>query len=1019
MSRTYLTRFLFLLVLLSILNKTDATNIDTLRFDSFNLSIKKKIQAEKYQEAFEETKKLYEYGIESKSEDWIAYSVIISAQLYTIHFIHLKDSSIYNLRVRFDSLIDSIFNSDYKNLSMRSFDALDTYYGTLWTISDHKRSLQLLHYKKQLIDYIGIENVKLRTDLLNDFGVTYGKLGQYDKKLTYHKKALEVLDKNKIGLTEERIHAYNSLASVYFNSDEYERAGIYLKKIISQIEHDSSKIYDYMLPMLYANIGICLMDFNKEEAKQYLEKTKSIYEETNEKSPTALNWIYTALGDMSYALNDSTSIQYFEIARKHIQKFKSYEYQKVSLQLKTTLSKAKFRNKYNEGIEEVKRLISYAEENKIEQFTYQSNPFRTISYFFFLLEEYDSCLYYGFQSLYHLGIQNLDSYNNFKQIIDHESYHKQIVLQAKANYKLWLKRQDTSYFIEAKKWCELALEHLNHLRRSHYYLRTKLFDYNLSYSVHELGILLEMEDPDSLERKNWQDAFQFFESSKAFVLGQALNDKRVKHVGKIPDSILNLESSLRKKSGHIQTSIRKAKSQNDSTNLLKLKKEYHQSQFDLDSLMELMRESYPDYYELTRLYKSIAFDSIRTKVLKKNTALISYFLGKDRLYVFSSTVSKTRLDTITYDDLAKSRIKQFYQLLSNPESSDKQTYNSIWLYKHIAHQVYNDLFPSGTQELIADAEKLIIIPDGILNYIPFEALLVDTSRKNKNITDFKNLSYLLYEYEVSYAYSATLLNQQLKKKPKELSYLGIAPHYNTKQMKHLETLSPFRNFRESPIPLVGNLEEVEQSAKILDGEFLKGEEANEEHFKQKVNNFNVLHFAMHGLMDETRPMNSQLLFSTSADSVDDGSLFAYELYGLPMNADLVVMSACNSANGKLEKGEGIMSMARAFSYEACPSVVSSLWLVDDYSAKDIIIQFFKEINEGKSKSEALREAKLHYLSSSSPERCHPFYWSNMILLGNDKPLVKKNNWIYIITSLVVLIIISSIIIKNRKSTIPN
>ena len=140
-----------------------------------------------------------------------------------------------------------------------------------------------------------------------------------------------------------------------------------------------------------------------------------------------------------------------------------------------------------------------------------------------------------------------------------------------------------------------------------------------------------------------------------------------------------------------------------------------------------------------------------------------------------------------------------------------------------------------------------------------------------------------------------------------------------------------------------------------------------------------MHLATHACINEQDPMLSKIYFS-------DDYLTYYDLNNLELNADLAVLSACNTGNGKLEKGEGVMSIAKGFIQAGVPSVVTSLWSVDDCATSDIMIHFYKYLKEGQVKDEALRNAKLEYLQTADKAHAHPFYWGAFVQFGNTNSL---------------------------------
>ncbi len=136
----------------------------------------------------------------------------------------------------------------------------------------------------------------------------------------------------------------------------------------------------------------------------------------------------------------------------------------------------------------------------------------------------------------------------------------------------------------------------------------------------------------------------------------------------------------------------------------------------------------------------------------------------------------------------------------------------------------------------------------------------------------------------------------------------------------------------------------------------------------------------------------------------DGDLTSSEIYVSNSEANLAVLSACNTGFGKLEKGEGVMSMARAFHFSGVPSVIMSLWKVPDKETKEIMVSFYKHLKKGETKSVALRNAKIDYLVSVDDKNLkHPYFWSGFILNGNTDALMPaKNNYYYFISGILVI-----------------
>ena len=249
------------------------------------------------------------------------------------------------------------------------------------------------------------------------------------------------------------------------------------------------------------------------------------------------------------------------------------------------------------------------------------------------------------------------------------------------------------------------------------------------------------------------------------------------------------------------------------------------------------------------------------------------------------------------------------------------------------------------------------------------------------------LDYLLKKYSVSYTPSATLLNRKSDNKTSlsQLSCLALAPDYKKDGLA--EDVSEYDSRPTGVRPILGAQEELKMIKQYVKGKFLTGNNASEEQFKLQAGKYNILHLAAHGIADHQNPSRSHIIFSSNTDTLDDDTLFAYEVYNLALNAEMVVLSACQTASGKLILGEGLMSLARAFRFAGCQSIVSSLWNADDKSTAAIMNNYYKELNSGQDREVALQKAKLDFLNEADALKSHPAFWAAFVLIGDAKPLV--------------------------------
>jgi len=278
---------------------------------------------------------------------------------------------------------------------------------------------------------------------------------------------------------------------------------------------------------------------------------------------------------------------------------------------------------------------------------------------------------------------------------------------------------------------------------------------------------------------------------------------------------------------------------------------------------------------------------------------------------------------------------------------------------------YEQLSDSLRQWLLgADPVKITtLIPDNFLNYVPFESLY-----------DAKSDRLLIETHTVSYAYSLPiwLLNRQASYPSlNAVRMTAFSPTYRGEYVMHeRQQLHELRYAREEALRV----------AALFGGDRFVADDATKQAFLARLADYDVFHFAMHSFFYEDDFNQSCLVFS----GVE--KLYFSELYALHIPARMVVLSACNTGNGRLVKGEGVMSLSRAFTYAGVASTVVSLWQAPDKETAEIMTLFYEGIAEGLSKSSALARAKRVFIENN-PMKRHPFFWAGFVVNGDDSPLV--------------------------------
>lgn len=496
------------------------------------------------------------------------------------------------------------------------------------------------------------------------------------------------------------------------------------------------------------------------------------------------------------------------------------------------------------------------------------------------------------------------------------------------------------------------------------------------------------------KKEKIKEAFGLAEAQKAVLLLEATKSEKAYHLGVLPDSLMLKERTLFKERDRLEAGILKNSQKFAQDSLRILLNIVHQ---DIRSFVGEIEEKYPNYTQLKYQKDNATLTEIQA-LLEPKTALLEYVITDSILYLFYIDKNKYKMTHQHIKETKlKSKVKQLYTALSDYELLSNDKNKSYEAYTRPAHWFYKKLIAPILAD-VTDIEHLIIVPDGELAYLPFETFLVEPS--DQGTSNYNDLDYLIEHYKISYNYSASLWkeNKEWKKPVNNGQMFAMAGNYDLyldSTKKHLRLPDYYRN-RDRLKPLYAAQKEVRILSQAFQGYFGFDRGACERLFKEKAEGYAVIHLAMHGCLDSKHPILSSLIFTEDGDSLENSLLQAYEISNLKLNADLVVLSACETGFGNFEKGNGIASLARSFMYAGASSMVVTLWAVNDYVTAAIMRDFYSNLSNGMTKSKALQEAKLNFMKTASGMGQHPAFWSPFVLIGNDEPIqiLRKNNWVF-------------------------
>ncbi len=388
-----------------------------------------------------------------------------------------------------------------------------------------------------------------------------------------------------------------------------------------------------------------------------------------------------------------------------------------------------------------------------------------------------------------------------------------------------------------------------------------------------------------------------------------------------------------------------------------------------DSLRTVVLNKYPIVHKYERHH--ISLKDIRDRLVL-GQVLVEYFVQDSVLHAFF--INKDGLIWEKVDNagsliLAVDNVVRFCNLNVYGKTTKAEYINDALL-------LYEALL-SPIEKLEQQTSELLIIPDGKLNYLPFDILLKENVDEH---TEYREMPYLLREKAISYYHSVRFLqNQQLCHDRHVERLLAVIPEYtydiNDRSRKNLSK----------------TIEEASYLPELSVSDLLAGDEATKANYYEFAPGSDIIHFASHAVADTINAFDSYILLAYDTLKKEEEKLYASEISCMNLDSKMVVLNSCSGGSGRLQAGEGVISLAWAFNYAGCESVVMSPNPLDDLSAQKIIALFYKYLISGKRKSEALRQAKMDFLEEIGPGKTHPAYWGGLIVSGNQEPLIMKNN----------------------------
>ncbi len=811
--------------------------------------------------------------------------------------------------------------------------------------SDYSVALQ--HFQESLTLREALGDAAGIAGALNNIGNVQREQGNYDQALDAFQKSLTLSEAS--GDEAETARASGNLANIHSSQGDYARALAYYQKSLILFEALDSKAE---IARTLTNIGIVYsLQGDSAQALAYYQKSMPVYESVGDKVGIAM--ALDNIGDTHW--ERGKYIQALDYYLKSATMSEAFGYKELNAYTLSHIGRAyTSQGDYVKGLEYCqkgltaleslgdKAGIAYALSNIANIHFAQSNYTQALEY-------YQKCL-------------------AISEVLGIKIMIAEALTSAGRSYRaLNQLTQSRRAFEEAINTIEtLRAQVAGAEKEQQSFFETKLAPYQ--------GMV------ELLAAQNQSDAaLAYAERAKARALLDALQSGRINVTKAMTAAEKERERGFNNQLVSLNTQISREnlRPQPDAARLNDLNTQLQKARLDYEAFQTGLYAAHPELKVQRGEAQPLTLEQARDLLPDARGALLEYVVTNEKTYLFALTgnaAGKT-VDLKVYPLEIKSkelsaRAAKFRETLAKGSPGFRQP----------ARELYNLLLKPAAAQLQGKT-SLVIVPDGALWELPFQALLTASNR------------YLLEDCAIAYAPSLTALREMTRLRdgkkdstnyPTLLAFgnpaLGNQTITRAKSVLMDEKLDPLPEAERQ----VNTLKQIYGATK---SKVYTGAEAREERAKAEAGGYRILHLATHGILNDSSPMYSRVLLSQAdGDANEDGLLEAWEIMKMDLKADLAVLSACETARGRVGAGEGMIGLSWALFVAGCPTTVVSQWKVESTSTTELMVEFHRQLKSQMaspsgyfSAARALREAALK-LQRMSAYR-HPFYWAGFVVAG--------------------------------------
>jgi CHAT domain-containing protein len=569
---------------------------------------------------------------------------------------------------------------------------------------------------------------------------------------------------------------------------------------------------------------------------------------------------------------------------------------------------------------------------------------------------------------------------NFVTVFSYIQLFNTLVAKADAMTRLYDQKGGQRMLESALDAYKSAFDLADYVEKTYDSDEARLFLNKIKYTVHNKPIDVSLRLYALTRKRSFlEDAYQYDQQSKASILSLNVRENEIRNTLKVDNPLVIREASL--KNAITRLSL-KASQLTDSPALQAINASIRDYKIQLGKIQDAANAD--PVYRQKRLATGIPTVRDVQQLLDESTSLLSYHLADTALVILVINPGSFDYARLPIDRLFFTMVDSLKHALGTAPGQHRYggSAPAMFLYNKLIHPIAASL---------SGKTRLIVIPDDELNYLPFEALQ-DSARH-----------YLVENFSVQYQYSTALLDRQ----------------GSTSSAQGLVAFAPFarRGFTGSGDLSLPVLPASQEETRGLKGETLIDSQATRERFLQQANKYGIIHLATHASVDNESPLRSYIAFYPSNEK-EEYRLYAGEIYNLSLDSTrLVVLSACETGTGQLVKGEGLMSLTRAFTYAGCPNIITSLWKAEDKTTAFITRRLHEYLEKGHTKDWALRQAKLDLLNDTEmdPRFKTPDCWAHLIFIGEYERGKDGYRWWMVAVLAVLIALVLSWLIKRKPS----